>query len=76
MENGVAGVRGRRAGQRRRPRSTSSGQALRRGGGGKLVEGGFADRLIAECLTDEELQGLRAKLRKYAEVVHQRRRAA
>ena len=43
---------------------------------GEVVEGGFEDRLIAECLTDEELQGFRAKLRKYAEVVHQRRGAA
>ena len=34
------------------------------------------NRLIAERLTDEELQCFRAKLRKYAEVVPMRRRAA
>ena len=34
------------------------------------------NRLIAESLTDEEVEGFRARLRKYTEVVHKRRRAA
>ena len=36
----------------------------------------MSNRLIAESLTDEELQCVRAKLRNHAEVGHKRRQAA